>query len=220
MQRRGDAVAGVRNAVDVADFVAVVSGNGNFVHAIATFEEFENNLSIKVPVARQLIEWNGAKRADGIGAIPGMEFGEAGADQAVLNERQNFVPKEFVERHMPAPRGAFNHHPRPHNHLGLPSFERRKQVLHNFRRILPVAMKENHDIQPALHGILISAPLVPAVHEIDGVLEDRKMSAREFLLKDFADFEGVVLAGIVKDADFLDLAKNGVGNARENATQS
>lgn len=213
-------MAGVGDAVDVTDFVAVVSGDGNFAHAIAAFEEFENDLSVKVPVAGELVEGNAAECADGIGAIAGMEFGEAGADEAILDEGQDFVAEELVERHVAAAGGAFDHHARAHDHLGLAGFERGEEVLHDLGGVLAVAVEEDDNVEASFHGVLIAPALVAAIHEIDGVLEYRKVSAGEFLLQHLADFVGVVLAGVVEDADFLDLTENGIGNAREDIAQS
>ena len=64
----------VGDSIDAADFISVVSRDRHLVDAIALLEKLENDLSIEMPVAGELIERDVAEGADGIGAIAGVKF--------------------------------------------------------------------------------------------------------------------------------------------------
>ena len=82
---------------------------------------------------------------------------------------------------LPLQRRALHHHARAHDHVGLAVLQRREQVLHHLRGVLAVAVEQHDDVEAALHRVLVALALVAAVHQVDGVLEDRELAVRQSL---------------------------------------
>lgn len=214
-----DAMEGVGDAVDAADFGAVVGWDGDFGDTVAGFEELDDDLGIEVPVPGEAAEGNLAEGIDGVGAVTGVEFGEGGADEAVFDEGEDAVADEFVEGHISFSGGAGDEHSGAHDHIGGAVFEGGEEVLHDFGGVLTVAVEEDDEIEVAVHGVLIAAGLVSAVHEVDGVSEDGEFGALEFFLHFEGDGVGIVLGGVVEDEDFVDFGFEGGWDAMEDGAQ-
>src|SRR4051812_1193397 len=78
------AMEGVRDAVHVADLVAVVRRDRDLFDAESLLDEFDDDLRIEVPVVRQPPERELLQGAHRIRTVSAVELGEAGADQRVL----------------------------------------------------------------------------------------------------------------------------------------
>ncbi len=218
-ERRADAIQGVGDAVDMADFIAVIGGNGHLADTKAAFEKLEDDLRVEVPIRSQFVQRNAAQGLHGIGAVSGMEFRQARAEQRVLHPGQNLVSVVLVGRHVSAEGRAGNHHARTHHHIGLPGLKRLQQIAHHLRSVLAIAMEQNDDVKTLLHGVLVSPSLIAAIHQVHRVPVDGQMRAFPLLLDGLADLVGAVLAGVIEDEDLLNFRAKVGRNAMQRVAQ-
>jgi hypothetical protein len=176
--------------------------------------------AIDAPVPGESAEGDLAECIDGVGAVAGVEFGETGADEVILEEGEDAVADEFVERHSAFAGGAGDEHAGAHDHIGGAIFEGGEEVLHDFGGVLAVAVEEDDDVEVAVHGVLVAAGLVAAVHEVDGIANNGEFGAFEVFLEFEADLVGVVLGGVVEDENLFDFGFEFGGDAVEDGAQS
>src|SRR5207244_9698954 len=96
-------VARVRDALHVADLVAVVRGDRELFDALPGFVELEDDLGVEVETVRVALERNPLQRCDTVGAVPAVPLAEIHADDGILNWREDPIADVLVERHAASP---------------------------------------------------------------------------------------------------------------------
>ena len=165
-------VPGVPEAVHAANLVAVVRGNRHLGDAAAGQHQLDDDLGVEVEDVRVVPERNPRKRRDAVGAEAGVELRQLRAEQPVLQEREDLVPDELVERHAalaaPTPGTSMRE---PITASAAPSRMRRQQRGYGLGRILPVAVEQHDDVEAVADRVLVPELLVPAVALVLGVVE-------------------------------------------------
>ena len=117
-------VGGVAHAVDVADLIAVVGGDGHLGDPHPGIVELDDDLGVEVepvgvPLERELLE--GGHR---VGPVARVELGQLGAQGGILEAGQDPVAHVLVERH-PAPAcRPLDHDPRAEDGVRLAGQQR------------------------------------------------------------------------------------------------
>ena len=214
-ERAFDDVPGVFEAVDVADLVAVIGGNGQFFDAQPGTEQLDDDLGVEVEIVGVGGERHLFQGFDGIEAVSGMEFGEVGAEEAVLDSGEDLVAYIFIERHAAAPGLAGHGHAGAEDGVGFAGEQGLEQVGQSLRRILPVAVHEGDDVKAILDGVVKADFLVAAIALVDRVEEDRRGKAAVFRFASLT--EGLVPGGIVDDQDLGMILGQRLGDALDDA---
>ena len=214
-------IFGVFDAVDVTNFVAVVGGNGDFVDAEALVLEFDNDCRVEVEIMGHFGEIDAAEGVQIVGAVARVEFGEVEIERAVFEEGEDLVSGVFVEGHAPLESAAeILHHAGAEDCVRIASDQGMVHVGQDFGGILAITVKEDDDVETALHEILVAENLIAAVALVFVVFEDLEFGVGVELFVAEREGEGIVLAGVVKDHDLFDVLPNGIGDAAEDLRES
>src|SRR5262245_38811379 len=108
-QRRLHNVPCVLHSVYMANLIAIVRGNGQFLDSQFRPDQLDNDFRVEMKVVRIQIERNFLKGADRIDAVAGMEFRQIALEQTILKTSQNPVSDKFVEGHA-TPQGVESVH--------------------------------------------------------------------------------------------------------------
>ena len=197
-------VGGIAHAVDIADLVAVVGGDGHLGDPHPRIVELDDDLgveveAVRVPLERELLE--GGHR---VGPVSGVEFGQLGAEGGVLESGQDPVPHILVERHPARRRRALDHDAGAEDGVGFSGQQRCHDVGQRLRRILPVPVQHDHDVEAVLDGQVVSGLLIAAVAQVFGLPDQGDREVRDLLVTQ-ADQVRRVLAVVVADDDLFDV---------------
>jgi hypothetical protein len=214
-------VLGILHSVYVADFVAIVGGNGNFVDAKALVLELDDDFRVEVEIVRHLGEINTAEGVEVVGAVAGVEFGEIQIKGVVFEKGEDLVSDVLVKRHA-APKWAAEvfHHPGAEDSIGFASDKGMVHVGEDFRGVLSVTMEQDDDVEAAFHEVLIAQDLIAAIALVLFVLKDMEFGVGIELLVAKGEGEGFVLAGIVEDDDLFDILPDDIGDTAEDFGES
>src|SRR6476469_1804741 len=91
LECRLDALIGIRDTVDMADLVAIVGWDWHLDNAVVAAEKFQNDLRVEMPAVGQAMQIDSSQGLRCVGAITGVELGEARAQQVVLDRCQDLV---------------------------------------------------------------------------------------------------------------------------------
>src|SRR5262245_18349114 len=98
----------------------------------------------------------GSERWNTIGAVTGVVFGQLFTQQQVLESGENLVAGILIQRHPTLESISMDHHARAENRVRLPIYQGFEQIIHYFRRVLTIAMKQYHDVKVVLEGIKVT----------------------------------------------------------------
>ena len=210
-----DDVQRVAEAIDAADFVAVVGRYRNFVDACAGAEKLDDDLGVEVKDVRVEFEGNAAEGGGGVGLVAGVELGERGAEDEILVGGESFITDPLVERHAALAGVAGGQHARAEDDVGGAVGERRKEIGQHLGGVLSVAVEEGDVVEALFDGVVVAEFLVAAVALVHGVREDGEFVAVGAEAAEFVR-EGVggVAGAVVDDEDLGFVAGQG-GDAAE-----
>ena len=139
-----------------------------------------------------------------VGAIPAVKFGEIETQRSILEHGQDAIADVFIRRHPAFNRTAVGaHHARSEHRAGLTLHNRVIQMRKNFRRILPVAMQQDHNIEALIDEILVAGLLIPAVSQVLPMLQDVEFGKGIQRFQSHGELIGCILAGVVEDGDLF-----------------
>ena len=210
-----DDVHGVADAIDAADFVAVVGRYRNFVDACAGAEKLDDDLGVEVKHVRVEFEGNAAEGGGGVGLVAGVELGERGAEDEILVGGEGFITDPLIEGHAALAGVAGGQHARAQHDVGGAVGERRKEIGQHLGGVLSVAVEEGDVVEALFDGVVVAEFLVAAVALVHGVREDGEFVAVGAEAAEFVR-EGVggVAGAVVDDEDLGFVAGQG-GDAAE-----
>ncbi len=211
-------VGGISEAVDVADLVAVVGGDGDLGDVQAGIVQLDDDLGVEVEPVRVALEGDLLQGVDRVGAVSRVELGQLGPEGGVLEPREDPVAHVLVEGHPALAGGALDHGPGPEDGVGLAGDEGGKDVGQRLRRVLAVTVEHDHDVEPVLDGQAVAGLLVAAVAEVVRLADEGDGQVGDLLVAE-PDQVGRVLAVVVADDDLFDVAADGLGDAVEHPSQ-
>jgi hypothetical protein len=187
-----EAVPCVFEAVDVADFVAVVGGDGDFGDAEAGEVELDDDVGVEVEVVGVALEGDAFEGWDGVEAVAAVEFAQLGAEHDVLVAGEDLVADPFVEGHAAGEGVLFAEHAGAEDGVGFSFDEWGDECGEFFGGVLSVAVDEGDDVEAVVDGVAVAEFLVAAVALVDGVAEggDAEVPSIDFGL--YALGEGLV----------------------------
>jgi hypothetical protein len=210
-QGGADAVGGIGQAVHVADFVAVVGGDGDFLDPGLLGEALEQDFGVEMPFVGVVPKRDGLEEMGAVGAVAGVELVQAHAGEAVLQAGQHDVAEELVARHAALERVGLVDHARAQDHVGAVVDERGEHLGEDFGGILAIGMQHDDDIHAAVDGVLEADLLVAAIALVGPVAQHMQLGIGGLEADGLLD--GVVGAAVVDDKRFLDLRPGVRGNA-------
>ena len=141
-------------------------------------EQLQDDLGVEVEPVAVADERQVGQRRDPVGPVARVPLAEADPGDHVLGAGEDPVADELVQRHPTAASAARVEHARPEHGVdrftGMGVGERRQQVGHLLRRVLTVAVEEDHDVPTVVDGVAVPGLLVPAVAEVGIVPHDRQ----------------------------------------------
>ena len=197
-----DDVAGVGEPVDMTDLVAVVGRDRHLEDALLRLPELDDDLGVEVEPGRVPLKRDVGQGIDAIGAIAAVPLAEIETRQMILDGGENAVADELVDRHPSGTRRTFGQHPRPEHGVGVAGLERCDEILDHLRRVLPVAVQQDDDVESALNRPAVPMLLVAAVPEVDGMADHRQRDVAGGLIGNGL-LKGVVGAGVVADEHMI-----------------
>ncbi len=171
-EHRLENVPRVFDAIDAADLVAVVGGDGQFADAQPGQHELDDDLGVEMEIVGVALERNLFERVDRVEPVAGMELGEVRAEERVLEPGQHFVAEEFVKGHPALARPAPGHHAGTEHGVGFPGDQRGEQFGQALGGILAVAVDQRDEIETVFDGVAVAEFLVAAVTLVFGVAQD------------------------------------------------
>ncbi len=215
----GRDVLGVLHAVDPADLVAVVGRDRHLDDPLAGLDHLQDDLGVEVEVVAVGGKGDLGEGVDGIRAVAAVPLGQIGPGHGVLPLGENPVADELVERHAAAAGPALVEHARAEHHVGLAGLDRPDDVGEHLGRVLPVAVEQDHDVEPGLDGPAVARLLIAPVAEVLVLAHGGDVQILGELLVAESDEMGGVVAGIVADQHFGDptpeVRRNAVEHCRK-----
>ena len=215
----GRHVAGIAQAVDVADLVAVVRRDRHLDEAIAGGEQLQQDLGVEVEAVAVGLERDARQRGNRERAVAAVPLAQRHPGHGVLECGQDAVADELVRGHPAAASGATLQHPRPEHDLGVAGDERGDHRGEQFGRVLAVAVEEHDDVQALLDRPPVAVLLVAPVAEVARLADDGERQIGAPPLVAAADVLGVVLGVVVADEDRRDARPEVGGDAVEHPLQ-
>jgi len=197
-------VAGVPQAVHVADLVAVVGGDRDLDDPLPGVVQLDDDLGVEVEVVGVAVERDGAQCGHAVGPVAGVELREARAEARVLEPGEDAVAHVLVARHAAAQGLTGAQHPRPEHGVALVALEGADQVGEALGRILPVTVEQDHDVEAVLDGHAVARLLVAPVAQVLRVAHDGERQVGAELLVAQPHQIGGIAAGVVADQHLLD----------------
>ena len=111
------------------------------------------------------------------------------------------------------------HHARAEYGIRLARDQGTVELRQDLRRVLPVAMQQDDDVEALLNEIAVTGLLIAAVAQIPGVFQHLQLGHIANRLDAHGQFEGAILAGIVEHHHFLDVVPHAGRNALEYGDQ-
>ena len=200
----GRDVAGVGEAVDVADLVAVVGGDGDLGDALAVGVHLQQDLGVEVEAVAVGLERDRRQRRHRQGPIAAVPLAEREPGDGVLDAGEHPVADVLVQRHPTLAGVAAGHHPGAEDHLGVAAHDRLDDIGQQLGGVLAVTVEQHDDVEAVLDGPAVAELLVAAVAEVAGLADDRQRQPGLPLLVLQAHRLRVVVGVVVADEDRRD----------------
>lgn len=208
-----EAVEAVGDAVDVADFLAVVGGNGKLDNLGPGLVGLEEDMGVEVPLIDIGPEGDASEEAGGVGAVAGVELAHVHAGKGILDPGEEDVGDELVLGHAAGEGVAAVYHARADDDVGILLDEGTEHIGEELGGVLSIAMEHDDGVETVVDGILVAELLIAAVAAIGAVAEDLELVIGVGVGEGLAG--GFVSGAVVDDVDDLDGAPDVIGNARE-----
>jgi hypothetical protein len=166
-------IAGVTQAVDVADLVAVVGGDGYLGDGAAALVQLQDDLGVEVEAVGVRLERDLVQRAHLVSAIPAVPLAQVHAGDGVLEPGEDAVADIFVEGHASLTGRSGREHSRAEHGVAFVGFERRDEILDHLGGVLPVAVQQHDDVETVIDSPPVSGLLVAAIAQIAGLADQR-----------------------------------------------
>src|SRR5215831_16277378 len=99
----------------MTNLVAVIRGDRHLSDAVASFQQLNNNLSIKMKHVGVLQKWQMLKRVHTIGSVTRVVLREPFAQEEILEATEDLITNIFVKRHAPPTSTTLEYHTRTKN---------------------------------------------------------------------------------------------------------
>src|SRR5215203_6690891 len=84
-------IPGILDAVNVTNFVAIISWYRHLIDPHARFDQLDDDFSIKMEIIGVAVERQRLKRGDRVNSITGMKLAQARAQHTVLERSEDLV---------------------------------------------------------------------------------------------------------------------------------
>ena len=201
-QHRFENIPRILQPVDVADFVAVKSGDRDFHNPHPGEVQLHDDVGVEMEIVRVPLEGNLRERLHGIQPVAAVKLAELRAEQRVLKLREHLIADPFVERHPAFERVGFVDHPRAKHGVRFLSQKWFYQLRQLLRRVLPVAVDERHDVESVIDRVAVAEFLIAAVALIFRVAQHHDLERPALPLALQPGVKSGVLAEVVDDQHF------------------
>src|SRR5439155_19730418 len=147
--------------------IAVVCGNGELGDACASVEQLDDDLRVEVEVVGVQAIGDAAERLHRVDSIAAVELREAGAEEEVLDPREDPVTDELVEGHSAAQSREPVHHATPEDGVRHPLPQRPHEAWKNLGGVLPVAVEHGDEVEALGYRIRVADLLIASVPAIE-----------------------------------------------------
>ena len=137
-------------------------------------EQLQDDLGVEVEPVAVADERQVGQCRHPVGAVARVPLAQPDAGDHVLGAGQDPVADVLVQRHPAAAGPARVEHARAEHRIDAIVGERRQEIGHLLRRVLTVAVQQDHDVPTVIDGVAVPGLLVAAVAEVGLVPHDRQ----------------------------------------------